>query len=139
MGYDFIGRNPGTGIELGYSHSLALKAVLAALSGKEPDFLHPVGGRQCKTWAKLLRDNYPRVKLIEGVNKKIGLKGREYGFLVVQGTDIKREFKSGHYKNQAIDFEPSWNITKDPDGIWKVVLDDFITFLDSCGGIAEVG
>jgi hypothetical protein len=138
MSYDLIGRNPGTIVNLGATHAVALKAVLFELSGKESDFLHPVAERECKAWADILRKNLDRIKLIEGVNKSLGRKGLGYGFLVVEGFDIKKEFASGHYRNEAIDFEPSWDLAKDLDGAWKEVVDDLITFLDTCGGIVEV-
>jgi hypothetical protein len=138
MSYDLVGKNPGTMVNLGYSHAIALKAVLAELTGKEADFLHPATEQQCKIWADALRNNLKRIKLIEGVNKEIGLRGLKYGFLVVQGTDIKRQFSSGHYRNEMIDFEPSWEMAKELDGVWKIVVDAFIKFLDSCRGIVEV-
>lgn len=137
MGYDLIGENKGAVVNLGYPHAFALKVVLTELTGEEVDFLHPVPEEQCRIWADILKANLSRIKLIEGVNKKIGRKGLKYGFLVVQGADIKREFTTGYYKNDAIDFEPSWELTKPLDGDWKIVVDAFIEFLDSCRGIVK--
>jgi hypothetical protein len=48
MSYDLIGRNPGTIVNLGATHAIALKAILFELSGKKSDFLHPVAERECK-------------------------------------------------------------------------------------------
>lgn len=138
MSYFFVGKNAKVRLNLGSSHVIALKAVLAELMGREADILHPATEQQCKIWADTLRNNRDRIKLIEGVNMKAGRNGREYGFLVVQGTDINRAFTSGHYHQFVIDFEPSWELAKDLNGTWKFVVDDFINFLDSCGGILEV-
>ena len=138
MSYDLVGRNKDSIINLGATHVIALKAVLIELTGKDANFLHRTSEHQCEMWAKSLKDNLDRIKLIEGVNKKLGLSGRKYGFLVVKGTDIRRQFETGYYKHDFIDFEPSWELAKDLNGSWKFVVDDFINFLDSCGGIVEV-
>jgi hypothetical protein len=138
MSYFFVGKNARIRLNLGSSHVVALKAVLTELTGKEADILHPSTEEQCKIWANTLRSNLDRIKLIAGVNKQLGLNGRKYGFLVVQGTDIKRQFSSGHYHQFIIDFDPNWGLAKDLDGEWKTVVNDFIKFLDSCGGITEV-
>jgi hypothetical protein len=129
-----VGRNPKARLNLGASHASALAAVLAELSGKEPEFMQPATEQQCKVWAALLKENLSRVKLIKGVNKR----GRKYGFLVVQGADIEREFSNGHYKHDAIDFVPSWEMANDLDGEWRLIVSSFIEFLDTCGGIVKV-
>lgn len=135
MSIDLIGKNPRTGVNLGYSHAVALTAVLTELSGKEVDFLKPTSEQQCKEWADILRTNLNRIKLIRGAIRETG---RKYGFLVVQGMDVKREFTSGHYKHDVIDFKPSWDMARELDEYWEIVVGEFIEFLDKCGGIAKV-
>jgi hypothetical protein len=133
--FDLIGKNPRTRINLGYSHATALVAVLSELLGSEVDFLRPTSESECKLWANALRSNLHRLRLIKGAYKATGL---TYAFLVVQGTDIRRMFSSGQYKHVVIDFEPSWEMAKELDDDWKEIVDYFIEFLYSCGGIARV-
>ena len=135
LGFDFIGRKLGTRINLGYVHVNALTAVLSIIEGEEVEFLRPAVETECKEWAHVLRDNFRRLRLIKGINRETG---NEYAFLVVQGIDIKRMFTEGHYKHDIIDFEPSWKLVVELDAIWSAIVDDFIEFLDSCGGIAMV-
>lgn len=134
MSFLLVGRNPKARLSMGASHASALSAVLAELSGKEPEFMQHATEQQCKTWAALLRENLSRVKLIKGVNKR----GRKYAFLVVQGADIRHEFSNGHYKHDAIDFVPSWEMANDLDDEWKMIMNGFVEFLESCGGILRV-
>jgi hypothetical protein len=130
MAVDLIGRNNGTGISLGYSHVSALTAVLSELSGKRVDLLKaPISDSQSKSWATILRNNLPRIRLI---------KGRRIGFLVLEGTDIKREFSTGQYKNDVIEFQPTWDLAQPLDRDWTDIVEGFIKFLDSCGGIIDV-
>lgn len=135
LGFDVIGKKPGTRINLGYAHASALTAVLSTIGGGEMEFLRPATESECKEWAHVLRNNFQRLRLIEGVNKETGSR---YAFLVVQGSDIKQMFTEGHYKHDVIDFEPNWESAKELDDLWVMIVNDFVEFLDSCGGIATV-
>jgi len=135
LGFDVIGKKPGMRINLGYPHASALGAVLSAIESKEVEFLRSASESECKEWAHSLRDNFHRIRLIKGVNRDTGNK---YAFLVVQGTDIKGMFTHGHYKYDVIDFEPCWKMAVELDDLWSIIVNDFIEFLDSCGGIAAV-
>jgi hypothetical protein len=135
LGFDVIGKKPGTRINLGYPHASALGAVLSAIGGKEIEFLRPATESECKEWAHYLRDNLHRLRLIKGVGRETD---NAYAFLVVQGTDIKRMFTHGHYRYDIIDFEPSWEMAVKLDDLWRTIVNNFIEFLDSCGGIAMV-
>jgi hypothetical protein len=135
LGFNLIGKKPGVRINLGYAHASALTAVLSTIEGGEVEFLRPAMESECKEWAHVLRDNFYRLRLIKGVNRETGNK---YAFLVVQGTDIKRMFTEGHYKHDVIDLEPSWEMVVELDDLWNTIVNDFIKFLDSCGGIATV-
>ena len=135
LGFDVIGKKPGTRINLGYPHASALGAVLSAIEGREVEFLRPATESECKGWAHSLRDNLHGLRLIKGVNRETGNK---YAFLVVQGRDIKWMFTNGHYRYDVIDFEPSWEMVSELDELWSKIVNDFIEFLDSSGGIAAV-
>jgi len=130
-----IGKNPEAKIILAGRDAAALEAVLENLTGKEADFMErPVSEEECKTWASVLKANLPKLKLLRGTDGR----GHKNSFLVVQGTDIKQQFITGHYKHQAIDFEPRWELAQNLDHEWNLVVNSFIRFMNTCGGIEEV-
>ena len=110
--------------------------VLKELTGTEADFLKPTSERQCKDWASVLKSNLGRIMVLEGENKRLR---KKYDFLVIEGSDINSEFSHGYYAPIAIDSIPSWDHAKVLGGELKEDLEEFIGFLDSCGGIAKVG
>ncbi len=128
MGYDFIGRN-GRRINLGYSHTNAFGAVLTEILDREV-YLGTASDEECKIWAKALRENIGKLRFI---------KGRRSSFLLLQGVDVKRMFSGNHYRIEALEFEPSWEIAKELDTDWKELVLEVINFLDTCGGIVEYG
>jgi hypothetical protein len=121
------GRN-GSRIDLGIDHTIAILAVLTELLGQEVD-PKPTPESECKTWAKTLRENLPKLRLIKGTRND---------FLVIQGANLGRMFTGTRYRHYRIDFKPNWGMAKELNPDWKMFINHVIKFLDSCGGIIGV-
>jgi hypothetical protein len=133
LGITFKGKN-GTQKFLSPGQGMAFEAVLSELLGRTVS-LEVSPESECKIWASTLRNNLTRIRLLKDDSEETG-----YEALVIEGSNLEH-VASTHYYSTNLNLAVSQKTArpKPLDEEWKYVISDFAEFLDTCGGIVEVG